>query len=380
MTDHTWPVCALGLMSGTSYDAVDVAALRTDGVTIAEIGPAMEVAYTEDERALIARATEAAQGWGFDGPDPDAFASAEAIVTAAHARAVAVFVANHPGWAPDLVGFHGQTVLHRPPANRPGATRQLGDARALARLIRADVAFDFRSADVAVGGHGAPLAPIYHWARARMDAFGSGVAVLNLGGVANITFLADDPSDITAFDTGPANGMLDAVTEARGAGPCDAGGAYAAAGSVDPAALARLLDHRHFDAPPPKSLDRFAFSPGPVEALSLEDACATLTAFTAQTVARALSFAPQPVSRILAAGGGVNNPVLMAAIAHACGVPVETAAGVGWRPDALEAECFAYLAVRTARDLPLSFPGTTGAPAPTPGGRLAPWSDEVGRA
>ncbi len=367
-------VCALGLMSGTSYDAVDVAVMETDGEGVIRRGPSAVMAFHDQERALIGAAMEAAPAWDFEGDPPPIFGAAQIAVTAAHARAVAAFLAEHPDWEPSLIGFHGQTVLHRPPQNRPGATCQLGDGQALADLVGLPVVFDFRRADIAAGGHGAPLAPIYHWALAQgASGDAAKTAVLNLGGVANITFLTRHCADLLAFDTGPANGMLDAWVSRHGAGDYDTEGRFAAAGTANTAALARLLDHRHFDAPPPKSLDRFAFSMAPLDGLSLEDGCATLTAFTAETVARALRFAPQPVARVIVAGGGVRNPVLRQAIAERLdgGVRLEPAAALGWDADALEAELMAYLAMRSLKRLPLSFPGTTGVAQPQTGGRLA---------
>lgn len=364
---------ALGLMSGTSYDAVDVALIETDGERALRFLAGSEEPYHPDERALIAEATEAARAWGFDGEEPEIFAHAETATTAAHARAVASFLAREnvaPG-ALDVIGFHGQTVLHRPAENLPGATRQLGDPHALARLIKTDVVYDFRSADIAAGGQGAPLAPLYHWARAQASGLETPLAVLNLGGVANVTFLSEAPEDLIGFDTGPANGLLDQWVQAHGAGEHDPGGAFARSGKVDDKALTRLLDHRHFDAPPPKSLDRFAFSLAPLEGLSLEDGCATLTAFTVETVARAFAFAPAPPRRLIAAGGGVRNGYLMERFAQRLACPVASAEDVGWRADTLEAELIAYLAVRSLEGLPITFPGVTGAPEPLTGGRLA---------
>lgn len=370
MTQRQWR--ALGLMSGTSYDAVDVAVIATDGEAAVTVLDGATVAFADEERALIARATEDARAWGFEGEEPAAFRPAAIAVTAAHARAVAVFLAARPELCPEIVGFHGQTVLHRPPANRPGATRQLGDGQALADVLGLPVVFDFRREDVAAGGQGAPLAPVYHWALGRAAGLGPGDAVVNLGGVANITFLTDAPEDLLAFDTGPANGLLDQWVEAHGAGSCDQDGAFARAGRVDAAALAALMDHRHFDLPPPKSLDRYAFALAPLEGLGLEDGCATLTAFTAESLARALAFAPAPVARLIVAGGGAANPALMAAIAaRSPDLAVVAAGDVGWRADTLEAELMAYLAVRSVRGLPLSFPKTTGVPAPQTGGRRA---------
>lgn len=367
------PLTALGLMSGTSYDAVDVALIETDGERRLRVLAGSEQSFHPDEQDLIREATEAARQWGFEGEEPAVFGHAETAVTAAHVRAIARFLSREGVSESriDVIGFHGQTVLHRPAENLPGATRQLGDAEALARLFDADVVYDFRAADIAAGGQGAPLAPIYHWARAQADGLATPLAVLNLGGVANITFVGEEPEALVGFDTGPANGLLDQWVSRHDAGPFDADGSLARAGRVDDTALAQLLDHRHFDTPPPKSLDRYAFSLAALEGLSLEDGCATLAEFTALSVAKAFRFAPQPPQRVIAAGGGVRNSHLMARLAAQTGCAVDSADVVGWRADTMEAELMAYLAVRSLRGLPITFPGVTGVAEPLTGGRVA---------
>ena len=363
----------LGFMSGTSLDAVDMAVLETDGETIAAFGPAGERKLSEATRALALEATEAAKGWARGTPPPAVFADAARAVADEHFDAAEGFLAaNGMAWGDlDLVGFHGQTVLHeRPTAERIGRTVQLGDGERLARRAGVPVAFDFRSADVAAGGQGAPLAPIYHAARAAASGVAAPVAVLNLGGVANITLIPTS-GDLHAFDTGPANGMIDLLVQARTGERYDRDGALARAGQVDAPALAALLAHPYFALPAPKSLDRYDFPMAPVAALSLEDAAATLTAFTAETVALAVRGAAEPPRALIASGGGRLNPALMQAIAERCPAPLRSAEDLGWRGDAIEAEAFAYLAARTVRGLPISFPGTTGAPRPMTGGRVA---------
>jgi anhydro-N-acetylmuramic acid kinase len=243
----------------------------------------------------------------------------------------------------------------------------LGDAGLLARGLGLPVAHDFRSADVAAGGEGAPLAPIYHVALARMAGLALPVAVLNLGGVANITLIGAE-GEVLAYDTGPANGMIDLWVQAKTSARFDADGRWAASGTVDAGALAALLNHPYFAAPGPKSLDRYDFPLTPVEGLSLEDGAATLTAFTAEAVAMAVRAAPSAPTAVIACGGGRHNPTLINALRERCGVPVTSAEAVGWRGDSIEAEAFAYLAARTARGLPISFPGTTGVAAPMSGG------------
>jgi anhydro-N-acetylmuramic acid kinase len=362
----------LGFMSGTSLDAVDMAVLETDGETIQAFGPAGERKLTLDTRALVQDATQAAKSWARETPEPAVFADAARAVAQEHLAAAREFLTTNNLSASDLdlAGFHGQTVLHeRPNRDRIGRTVQLGDGALLARGLGIPVAFDFRTADVAAGGEGAPLAPIYHAARAKASGLASPLAVLNLGGVANITLIASS-GEMLAYDTGPANGMIDLWMQARTELRYDPDGQHARAGRVDQAALAALLDDPYFAASGPKSLDRYDFALTPVQHLSLEDGAATLTAFTAEAVAMAIRAAAEAPKVMIVAGGGRLNPTLMDAITARAGVPVVTAEALGWRGDAIEAEAFAYLAARTARGLPISFPGTTGAPKPMTGGRI----------
>ncbi len=246
---------------------------------------------------------------------------------------------------------------------------QLGDAALLAVGLGLPVAYDFRTADVAAGGQGAPLAPIYHAALCARSGLETPVAVLNLGGVGNITLVGSD-GELTAFDTGPANGMIDLWVQGHTGERCDDGGRYAEVGEVDEEILGTYLHHPYFRARGAKSLDRYDFSFDPVAGLTLIDGAATLTAFAALAVALGVQVCPEKPSQIVACGGGRHNPVLLAWIRGKAGVPVSTAEDQGWRGDAIEAEAFAYLAARTARGLPISFPGTTGVPAPMTGGRI----------
>jgi anhydro-N-acetylmuramic acid kinase len=251
-----------------------------------------------------------------------------------------------------------------------GRTVQLGDAQWLADRTGVPVAYDFRSADVAAGGEGAPLAPVYHLARARASGMGPPLAVLNIGGVANVT-LWSDFGDVAAFDTGPGNGMIDLLLQSRGAGRYDDKGRYASVGMVDEAVLHGLLAHPYLKAPPPKSLDRYDFPLDPLESLKLEDAAATLVAFTAEAVRCGFELAGASPARVIVCGGGRHNPEIMKALAARLSMPVCAAEEVGWRGDSIEAEAFAYLAARTLRGLPISFPKTTGVPSPMTGGRIA---------
>ncbi len=362
---------AVGLMTGTALDGVvDAALLYTDGVEILKFGPWLLHPYGEALREQLAQATAAARRWAFHGPAPALFAAVTPAYTRACAEAVAAVLraADLRPAEVRVVGMHGQTVLHRAPApGVPGATCQLGDGALLATLTGIDVVARFRQADVAAGGQGAPLAPVYHAALLRRAELPPPAAVLNLGGVANITWW-DGGEGLYAFDTGPANGPLNDWVARHGAGRMDADGALARRGRVDEGRLAALLRHTWFDQPPPKSLDRHDFEADMADGLSLEDGAATLTAFSAAAVARGLALLPAPPRTLVLCGGGRHNPVLCDELRRRTGCRVRLAEDVGWRGDAVEAECFAYLAARCRRGLPISFPGTTGVAAPMAGG------------
>jgi len=361
----------LGFMTGTSLDAVDMAVLETDGETIQAFGPAGERKLREPTRDLLLAATDQARAWPRGMPEPRIFAEARQAVADEHFQAAGEFLDEHGlTWQDfDLLGVHGQTVLHeRPQPGRIGRTVQLLDAQRLANACGRPVAYDFRTADVAAGGEGAPLAPVYHAARARASGLNAPVAALNIGGVANITLIGADGA-LLAFDTGPGNGMIDLMLQERGLGRFDRDGRLAATGAVDEAALARMLASAYFTAPPPKSLDRYDFTLEAVRHLSAEDAAATLVAFTAEAVVKAFEKGARP-GALIVCGGGRHNPEIMRVLAERAPVPVKTAEAVGWRGDAIEAEAFAFLAARTARGLPISFPGTTGVAAPMTGGQI----------
>ena len=342
----------IGLMSGTSMDGVDAALLETDGEDAVRPLGFVSLPYDDREREAI----RAALGAG----DERKVRAAETVVTEAHIRAVRHLLKKTGSQGITAIGFHGHTLDHRP---QDRLTRQTGDAGRLARETGIPVVADFRSADVAAGGQGAPLAPVYH--RARLAGEIRPVAVLNIGGVANVTWIGRDGA-MLAFDTGPGNALLDDWCRRHTGEPMDRDGRLAAQGRVDDDLLERLLDNPYFAAPPPKSLDRRSFSSAPVDTLSPADGAATLAAFTAAAVARAPL--PEPPRRWIVSGGGRRNPVLMAALP----CPAEPAEALGWDGDALEAEAFAYLAARRLRNLPASFPGTTGCPAPMTAGRLFP--------
>ena len=362
----------LGFMTGTSLDAVDMAALETDGETISAFGAAGERKLSEGTRDIMLEATKQALAWPRGAPEPAIFAEAARAGAEEHFAAAEGFLtANKLTWSDiDLIGMHGQTVLHeRPLEGRIGRTVQLGDAQWLATKTGVPVAHDFRTADVAAGGEGAPLAPIYHLARAKASGLSAPLAMLNIGGVANVTFWSG-AEDIAAFDTGPGNGMIDLMVQARGAGRFDDKGRYASVGRVNEGVLAGLLGHPYFRAPPPKSLDRFDFPLDAVDGLELEDAAATLVAFMAEGVRLGFEMMGQSPTELVVAGGGRHNPEIMKALAARLPMPVTTAEDHGWRGDSIEAEAFAYLAARTARGLPISFPKTTGVPQPMTGGTI----------
>ena len=274
------------------------------------------------------------------------------------------------GLKPDdvsLIGFHGQTVLHRPAHH---LTWQIGDGAMLARMTGIDVVNDFRSADVAAGGQGAPLVPLYHRALVEGLETQLPVAVLNIGGVANVTWVGPEGA-LLAFDTGPGNAAIDDWALKHTGRPIDEDGRLASRGAVDGVRTMRMLENPWFAKAPPKSLDRMDFTAAAVDGMEPEDGAATLTAFTALTVGRAADHFPLPAKRWLVCGGGRRNPVLMGALADVLWTDVDPVEAVGWRGDFLEAEAFAFLAARHLRGLPLSVPTTTGVPAPQTGGRLA---------
>ena len=356
---------AIGLMSGTSRDGIDAALIDTDGDGAVNPLAFHAMPYDDGFRLRLAEACSRAMAMERPGFEP-LIASVEAELTERHVRAVADLLGRSGHIADDIevIGFHGHTVAHRPDRRW---TWQIGDGAALAGAFGIAVIGDLRSADVAAGGQGAPLLPVYH--RALADRLDRPAAVLNLGGVANITFIGTDGT-LIAFDTGMASGLIDNWMQTHGAGAFDEDGACAARGMVDEGRLATLMADPWFDAPPPKSIDREQFDVEAMRGLAVEDGAATLTAFTAASVARAILHLPHRPATIHVAGGGRHNATLMAMLAARTGVKVVPVDGLGWDGDALEAQGFAYMAVRSLRGLPISFPGTTGTPEPTTGGVL----------
>lgn len=349
------PVWALGAMSGTSLDGVDVAVIESDGEQVFSFGTTSFRAYPDAERDLLRTALGQ-----WDGKQVSA---AAALVDQAHEAVIAPLLAKAPEIA--VVGYHGQTLAHDPHGR---GTLQAGDGAWLAARLGCRVVWDFRSADVRLGGEGAPLAPFYHFALARTLGARAPVAFLNLGGVGNLTWIdptkpaPETPGALVAFDTGPANAPIDDLMRLRRGVPHDAGGALAASGQVDEQVVERFLAHGYFLKIPPKSLDRDAWVwlIEAVAGLSDADAVATLTACSAAAVMRGMEHCPQPPSRVLVCGGGRHNATLMAMLAAALDPPVLAVEEVGLDGDMIEAQAFAHLAVRVMRGMPTSCPATTG--------------------
>ncbi|ETD85621.1 anhydro-N-acetylmuramic acid kinase [Rhodobacter capsulatus] len=370
----TGPVWAVGTMSGTSLDGVDAAALLTDGHAILDFGPTAYRPYTPAERGAIHRALGR---W----PGQDGVAEAAEVVETAHAELLSALLADLPEEAGEvLIGFHGQTLAHDPNGlHGARRTHQAGDGAVLAEVLGRPVVWDFRSMDVEMGGQGAPLVPFFHFACAKWAGLSAPCAFLNLGGVGNVTWL--DPrlpapeaeGAVLAFDTGPANAPIDDLMRRRLGATADIGGALALSGRVDEAAVTAFLGHRHFFRMPPKSLDRneFAAALSFVDRLDDADAVATLTACAAAAVARGFEHFPSPPELILVSGGGRLNAALMAELAARLPCAVAPIEKIGLDGDMLEAQAFAYLAVRVARGLPTSGPSTTGVAALVGGGKVS---------
>jgi anhydro-N-acetylmuramic acid kinase len=361
---------AIGLMSGTSLDGVDVALIETDGRRVQAFGPTGYRPYSPEERHLLRQALAEAVNLPQRDARPGVLREAERAVTMAHAEAVAAFTAQHriSREDVDIVGFHGQTVLHRPERNM---TVQIGDAAALARAIHIPVMHDFRAADVAAGGQGAPLVPVYHRALAQSLGREGPMVVVNIGGVSNITYI-DGADTLIACDTGPGNALLDDFMFRNLGQPFDHEGRTAAQGVVDVAWMVRALQHPFFAAPPPKSLDRNDFAALKLREMSPADGAATLTALTAEAIARIVPLLPKEPNSWIVAGGGARNLTMLRMLRERLQpATVESADALGWSADAIEAQAFGFLAARGMKGLPLSYPATTGVPMPMTGGVIA---------
>jgi anhydro-N-acetylmuramic acid kinase len=358
---------ALGVMSGTSMDGVDIALLSTDGEEAAERGPFFSQPYPAATRARIADGLLAARDIKERTERPASLASLEAELTTIHGEAILAYL-SRMGIAPgsvDVIGYHGHTVLHRPEQR---LTVQLGDGAMLARITGRAVVNDLRAADVLAGGEGAPLAPVYHRVLAAR-APERPVAFVNIGGVANVTWVGRDGS-LLAFDSGPGNALMDDWALRHTGQPVDVDGALARSGTADEVVLRNYLLSGFLERPAPKSLDRGDFTLEPVEHLPPANGAATLARLTAATVARAASWFPEQPTWWIVCGGGRRNRFLMELLAWHLTAPVAPAEALGLDGDAIEAEAWAYLAVRSLKGLPITFPTTTRAPQPMTGGVL----------
>lgn len=347
----------IGLMSGTSLDGIDAALIRTDGENVIEREAFITRPYPDALRAKL-RA-------GLNKPRENSL-DAEREMTEAHATIIADLLksAGVAATDVDLIGFHGQTISHAPDR---GHTCQIGDGSLLARLTGIQVINDFRTADVKAGGQGAPLAPVYHAALAGQHK--KPVAFLNIGGVANVTYIGADGT-ILAFDTGPGNALIDDWMLSKAKRKYDTDGETASQGDINEGVLEQLLAHPFFAAKPPKSLDRDDFVSNLWQDLSLNDGAATLTAFTVDSILLSLMHLPEAPASWIVCGGGRLNRYMMQQLQNNLGVPVTPIDELGINGDAIEAEAFAYMAVRSLKGLPISFPGTTGVKQPLTGGTL----------
>lgn len=361
---------AIGLMSGTSLDGVDCALIETDGHGYVRPKAFITIPYNPTDREILR------VSFGARDRQSALVKKAEGIVNRTHIAAIKALMEQEDitSAAIDVIGLHGQTIYHAP---RDGVTIQIGDGAAMAKELGIDVVDDFRSADVAAGGEGAPLAPIYHAARMASQQVEFPCAVLNIGGVANVTWIGAGDGTILAFDTGTGNALMDDWMKRRTGAAYDKDGQAAQKGMVQTKFLEEWLSHPYFAQTPPKSLDRNEWDiadmggfTNMIESMSTEDGAATLQAFTVEGIVRSVAFMPQPPKVWYVCGGGRHNKALMAALNARLGGVVKSVDDLGWDGDATEAECFAYLAVRNILNLPISFPTTTRAPKPMGGGVL----------
>lgn len=342
-------------MSGTSLDGIDAALIETDGENEIRRVAFDTRPYDEATRAKVRRVLGQKAGQSLE------VRETEEILTRLHADVVNDMMARHG--KVDLIGFHGQTIRHAPDK---GETCQIGDGVLLASMTGVEVVNDFRTADVKAGGQGAPLVPVYHQALAA--ALQKPVVFLNIGGVANVTYVGRN-GELLAFDTGPGNALIDDWMLKKTGRPYDANGKTAAAGHADDLVLKRFLAHEFFKVPSPKSLDRDAFANINVDHLSVEDGAATLSLCTVHAIAEAVKLFPSAAREWIVCGGGRQNGFIMTKLKEFLNAEVSSIDKLGLNGDAIEAEAFAYLAVRSVKGLPLSFPTTTGVSEPMTGGR-----------
>jgi anhydro-N-acetylmuramic acid kinase len=362
---------AIGLMSGTSMDGIDLALLKSDGKALLEFGPTLAIDYPPDIRRRIEQGLVEATEIEQREQRPGTLFQLEQDLTNLHATAVSRFMSiNRLKSADiDLLGFHGQTVLHRP---TQALTVQLGDGPALAEQTGIDVVHDMRAADMTAGGQGAPLVPVFHRALAgRLDCEGP-ICFVNIGGISNITYV--DGDTLIAFDCGPGNALIDQWVQTKAGIPYDQGGHIASEGGVVRSIVDRYLKAPFFDLPGPKSLDRGDFPPLDPTVADLSDGARSLAQVTAGGIYRSVDHLPKKPRIWIICGGGRLNSVIVRDLQQltvADGAEIRISDEIGLQGDMLEAQAFAYLAVRSINGLPLSFPATTGCRQATSGGLLA---------
>lgn len=369
---------AIGMMSGTSMDGIDVALIRSNGKSQLECGPSAFFTYEAKFRRRLEKAMDKAATIEQRDERPGKLAELEEEITERHVAALLAFLEARQLRLSDIdiVGMHGQTVLHRPQA---GLTVQLGDGQRLADETGLSVVWDMRAKDMAFGGQGAPLAPVYHRALARnlptpFDAHWP-VAFVNIGGIANISWI-DSDGTIMAFDTGPGNALIDQWVTAHAGIPFDQDGLIASEGQVIEPLAGQIMDSDYFRQATPKSLDRGDFALPPPDAASLEDGARTLAHVTGATIVQACEHLPTVPKLWIVCGGGRKNKAIMeelqqAATARDDGAKVIVAEQAGFDGDMIEAQAWAYLAIRSLRGLNLTWPKTTGVTEAVSGGVVA---------
>lgn len=364
---------AIGLMSGTSMDGIDVALIETDGEGFVQRGAAAEYPYAPAFRQRLAASLEDAKAIRARTDRPGSLRDVEREITALHGLAVRRFLSDNtldPATI-GVVGFHGQTVIHRPDQ---GYTVQIGDGPSLAKEIGIPTVYDMRANDMAQGGQGAPLVPVYHAALAEsLERSAFPVVFVNIGGISNLTYIGTDGA-IVAYDSGPGNTLIDQWVEAEAGIPFDQGGAIASEGHVIASLADRYLNHRFFEAEARRSLDRNDFLPPDASEAGLHDGARTLAYVTAAAILKSARHLPQSPKTYIICGGGRLNRVVIAdlrSMAEKDGARVVIAEDLGFNGAGMEAEAWAYLAVRSLKGLPLTFPGTTGVKMPVTGGILA---------
>jgi anhydro-N-acetylmuramic acid kinase len=365
LNDPTKPMVALGLMSGTSLDGIDAALLETDGETVLDIGPSLTIPYPDDFRRRLKKEVELASSTDQITTDTELITDLTSLHITSVQKLLSLETTFGKWSAPQVIGFHGHTTLHRPEHH---ITQQIGNPDQLANAIGVPVVADFRVRDVELGGQGAPLAPIFHASMFRSKS--KPICVVNIGGISNITWIGKGCDELIAFDTGPGNGLLDAWVERMTGQRFDDKGKLSATGVANRDILSKLLSNPYFLRRAPKSLDRSDFSLELLEGLNASDGSATLISFTVETIIAGLYQCPSLPSALYVTGGGRHNDTLMKELTFSSPCPVHSIEQENWNGDMIEAQAFAFMAVRCVRDMPITFKGTTGTRIPLTGGVL----------